>query len=286
MKTKIAYLVALVCALTFATSAFADAEEQFYKKDQIRGFISFGGDFRGMFDDFHSYVNSTALMNGGHMAAASDADSTKTAYAGKLKYGKFDDYYIGLHVNVGAQYKQFLTWINMNFMPTQVSERPSSTYVNTSADGNSMKFPLYDVRWFSYGADWMFGWKLFGENTFINLIPSVGLGFNLINFHLASNFDFEDLDSPGTYVSARDRYYSTMAMTFNSELELRIELGQFGIGIYGGYRYAEYNDLEIENNVLVGEPYDTDNSGETWFAGLRLTWTFLSDWQSKQAEKL
>lgn len=283
MKTKITYLVALACALMFASTASADTEEGFYEKNHIRGFISIGGDYRGMFKEFRNYVNQVALSNGVH--AVEDGDSTEL-YAGNIKYSKFDDYYMGLHVNIGAQYKQFLTWFDINFMPTQISKRPSSTYTAVSDSGVGNKFPLYDIRWFCYGADWMFGWKLLGENSVINLIPAVGFGFNLINFHFASNFDLENED--GSYSRLRDRYYSTLASTFNSELEIRLELGQFGIGLYGGYRAVRYNELNVEGDKLETAfgKYDTDNIGDTWFVGLRLTWTFLSDWQEKQNNKL
>ncbi len=238
MKTKIVYLVALLCALTFSTSAFADAETGFYEKDHIRGFISIGGDYRGMLDAFQKYVNSTAFWNDGHELKSSDS-----------------------------------------------SEKSSDTYTVTSDGGNSAKMPLFDVKWFTYGADWMFGWKLFGENTFINLIPSVGFGFNLINFHMASIFDIKD-QSSSNVVKMRDRYYSTMALSLAAELEFRLEFGPFGIGIYGGYRYIDYNELEVEGKRLTNYAYDTDNCGDTWFVGLRLTWTFMSDWERKQADKL
>ena len=292
MKTKLLFLSALVCSMTFATSAFADTEAGFYEKEHIRGFISIGADYRGMFSEFKNYVNQTAFYNGGHYIevesadASSDEDETTAELEyGKLNYSKFDDYYMGLHVNVGAQYKQFLTWFDINFMPSQVSESKGSSY---TVGGE--QFPLYDVRWFAYGADWMFGWKLFGEDSFINLIPAVGFGFNLMNFHLASNFDIAE------GVTLRDRYYSTMATTVAAELELRVELGQFAIGAYGGYRYARYNELDVEGEKLVnttklsngGEhgSYNTDNVGDTWYVGLRLTWIFHSDWQNKQQNKL
>ena len=283
MKTKITYLAALVCALVLAPSVLADTEEGFYEKNHIRGFISLGGDYRGMFGEFRNYVNQVAFSNGVHVV--DDGDSSEV-YAGKINYSKFDDYYLGLHLNIGAQYKQFLTWFDINFMPTQISERPSSTYSTSSESGASIKFPLYDVRWFAYGADWMFGWKLLGESTPINLIPAVGFGFNLINFHFASNFDLENED--GSYTEMRDRYYSTIASTFNSELELRLEISQFAIGVYGGYRAVRYNELNVEGNNLETAfgKYDTDNVGDTWFVGLRLTWIFLSDWQEKQNNKL
>ena len=120
----------------------------------------------------------------------------------------------------------------------------------------------------------------------VNLIPAVGFGFNLINFHFASNFDLENDD--GSYTGLRDRYYSTIASTFNSELELRLEISQFAIGVYGGYRAVRYNELNVEGNNLETAfgKYDTDNVGDTWFVGLRLTWIFLSDWQEKQNDKL
>ncbi len=285
MKTKITSFLwsALLCAMTFATGAFADTESGFYEKEHIRGFISIGADYRGMFSEYQNYVNKTAFMNGVHVGSV--GDSAKL-YAGPLKYETFDDYYFGMHVNIGAQYKQFLTWFDINFMPTQTSERPDKTYETVSEDGSStMNFPLYDVRWFAYGADWMFGWKLFGENTFINLIPAVGFGFNLINFHLASNFDWFSADD-GTTETTRDRYYSTFASTFNSELELRLEFGPIALGAYGGYRCVRYNELSVEGLVRHGGEYDTDNIGDTWFLGVRLTWIFRSEWQKKQDDKL
>ena len=282
MKTKIVYLVSLLCALTFATSAFADAEDAFYEKDHIRGFISIGADYRGMFDGFEEYVNNISRINTGHMIK--DTSGNAEFYGGSLKYAAFDNWYVGLHMNVGAQYKQFLTWFNINFMPTQISERPAKSYTVTGeTSGNTEKMPLFDVRWFTYGVDWMFAWKLFGEHTFINLIPAVGFGFNLMNVHFASIFSVGETKD---YVDLRDRYYSTMDMTFNTELELRLEFDPIAIGIYGGYRHIDYSEIEIENSLLDYGANDTDNNGDTWFIGLRVTWIFLSDWQRKQADKL
>lgn len=286
MKTKITYLAALVCALTFATSSFADTEAGFYEKDHIRGFISIGADYRGMFSEFQKYVNAIAFVNGGQSPLVKDSASSGQEYYGDFEYSEFDDYYIGLHVNIGAQYKQFLTWFDINFMPSQVSERPDDFYIAESESGDQMAFPLYDVRWFAYGADWMFGWKLFGENTVVNLIPAIGVGFNLINFHMASNFDVVSHEEGGETVRMRDRYYSTIANTFNAEMELRLEFGPIAIGAYGGYRYIRYNDLSVEGNRLETTAYDTDNVGDTWFAGVRLTWIFRSEWQRKQDDKL
>lgn len=287
MKTKIAsFLTAAVFSvLALANTSFADDETGFYEKDHIRGFISIGGDYRGMRTAFQDYVNNLAFIRGGHTYAAPGDSIAHSYHGGKMSYNKFDDYYLGLHVNFGAQYKQFQTWIDVNFMPTQISERKSSTYsAYDDEDGSKRDFPLYDVKWYTYGADWMFGWKILGEHTFFNVIPAVGFGFNLINIHFASDFDVDE------GVTLRNRYYSTMATTVNSEIEARLEFDHLAIGLYGGYRFVRYNELSVEGTDLlktkISDYDDTDNSGDTYFLGLRLTWIFHSDWQTKQENKL
>jgi hypothetical protein len=170
MKTKIASFLSIVALslLTLATASFADEDKGFYEKDHVRGFISVGADYRGMRSEYQRYVNTVALYNGSHqiktVVSNSDGtgvDSLNQWSSGDIgKYSKFDDYYFGLHVNVGAQYKQFLTWIDFNFMPTQVSKRKASSYTVSDYKGkavSSTQFPLYDVEWFTYGADWMVG---------------------------------------------------------------------------------------------------------------------------------
>ncbi len=300
MKTKIASFltIAALSLLTLATGAFADAEEGFYEKDHVRGFISIGADYRGMRKEFQNYVNTVAFSNWGHLANAGLRDSTGevtsdtlTLYQGAYNYNKFNSYYLGLHVNIGAQYKQFLTWFDINFMPSQTSERKKSSYTAYNVDGTdtdvkNRSYPLYDVEWFSYGADWMFGWKLFGENSFINLIPAVGFGFNLINFHFASNFTIHEMGNRDNYAILRDRFYSVLASTVTAEMEFRLDLGRLALGAYGGYRFVRYNDLELENFNIDYDKNGTDNVGDTWYLGLRATWYFLSSWEKKQADKL
>ena len=285
MKTKIASLclAAVFSILAFATNSSA-ADDGFYDKEHIRGFVSLGGDFRGMLPGFHDYINDVALAYGS-LRYRSDTDSTIYQPAKAPKYSKFNKFYPGLQFNVGAQYKQFMTWINFNFMLTQISERPSSSIAAVDTSGNAVKFPLYDARWFSYGADWMFGWKILGEDAFFNLIPAVGIGFNMMNIHFTSNYLLTSLDSKEDVIM-RDRYYSTMSASFNAELEARLQFEQFSIGIYGGYRAVRYNDIKVEGTNLYTTSFDTDNDGDTWFVGLRIGWTFLSPWEKKQLDKI
>lgn len=303
MKTKITSFLkaAVLSVLALSTVSLAEEDNGFYEKDHVRGFLSFGADYRLMTDEFQSYVNKTAFYEGTRQFAEAGSEEAQTYQADKSitkGYSKFEDYYLGLHVNVGAQYKQFLTWMDINFMPTQVSERSGKTYnsspvaaadADEDASSNTvMKFPLYDVKWFSYGADWMFGWKLFGEHTFINVIPAAGIGFNLINFHLAADYTVSDGSNTA---DTRDRYYSTFASTFAAEVEVRLELDPIAIGLYAGYRYIRYNELDVEGVLLADDlngsrTYDTDNDGDTFCIGLRVTWIFQSEWQKKQHDKL
>lgn len=266
----------LLLALVTAASA-TETESAFYEKDHIRGFISIGGDYRGMSSDYAKYINRLLFSSGkGTIVETSSDDDDETTQTYKKdgnlsSYDHFDDYYLGLHVNIGAQYKQFLTWFDINFMPTQVSEGKGS----------------YDARWFSYGADWMFGWKLFGESAFLNLIPAVGAGFSLLNLHFTEAYDILSYNSnvdisEQTTVDMENRYYSTIAWTFNAELEARLEFDPFSVGIYGGYRFVRYGKLTIED-VEYG---DQDQNGNTFFVGARVTWTFLSKWQKRQRDKL
>ena len=286
MQTKIASLclAAVFSILAFATNSSA-ADDGFYDKEHIRGFVSLGGDFRGMLPGFHDYINDVAFAYG---SLRYRSDSTIYQPTKAPKYSKFNKFYPGLQFNVGAQYKQFMTWINFNFMLTQISERPSSSIAAVDTSGNAVKFPLYDARWFSYGADWMFAWKLFGESAPINLIPAVGFGFSLMNMHFGSNFNYVEVDNKENVTQLRDRFYSTLATTVNAELELRIELGRFALGAYGGYRFVRYNDIQREafTTDVTNWENTTDNVGDTYFFGIRATWYFLSLWEKKLNDKL
>jgi hypothetical protein len=158
--------------------------------------------------------------------------------------------------------------------------------VVADTSGNAATAPLYDARWFAYGADWMFGWKLLGEDAFFNLIPAVGIGFNMLNVHFTSNYVIFDQEKANDYVVMRDRYYSTMAASFKADLEARLQFEQFSIGLYAGYHVVRYNEFNVEGSNLHTHINDTDNDGDTWYVGLRFGWTFLSFWDKKQQDKI
>lgn len=281
MKRNFPSLLIFVASLFAITaSAFAEPEEGFYEKHDIRGFISVGADYRGMRSAYANYLNRLLFnKNQGFVVdkITAEGDTVKGAVLDKdiSRYEHFNDYYLGLHIEVGAQYHQFLTWFDINFMPTQVSDKPAS-YSSTTGER------LYDVKWFAYGIDWMFGWKLFGENTVINLIPSAGIGLNLLNVHLASDYYFIESGSDSSYVQARNRYYSTLSPTFNAQVEFRVSFDPISVGAYAGYRVVRFNEIDFEGHTLG----DSDNNGDTWFLGAKITWTFLSENQKKLRDKL
>lgn len=257
-------ILTALCAVAFTSIAFAETPDGFYDKEQVRGFISLKGDYRHMRSEGVDAINKIAF-------GESIVRKSGSALA---DYKTFDNDYVGLHVDLGAEYKQFLTWVDVDFMPVQKSERP--------ADYTSGGYPLYDVTWNSYGANWMFGWKLLGADAPINLIPSVGIGFSLLNVHLGTNYLLVNEEDTTDVVTTRDRSYSTMGMSYNAELEARIQLGQFSLGGYGGYKMINYDAMKMEG-FKVG---NYDFSADTWFVGGKVTWTMLSPWQRKQRDRI
>lgn len=279
MRTKLSVSFSAVCllGLVLTTHAFANAADGFYDRGLLRGFISIAGDYRNMNSEFKNYINDLLFSSSANVVTDAAGEISDTVFDASIdRYGTFDDYYMGLHVQFGAQYKQFLTWFDVNFMPTQISEKP--------ADYNAYGNRLYDVSWFTCGLDWMFGWKLLGENSVINLIPAAGFGLNLLSVHFASDYDYPYSDG-SDWVQLRNRNYSTFASTFNTEIELRLNLDPFSIGGYGGYRVIRYDPITIsedDDGTTLGDP---DRNGDTWFVGVKLTWTFLSETQRKLRDK-
>ncbi|NLO23802.1 MAG: hypothetical protein GX116_05670 [Fibrobacter sp.] len=289
MKTKLTSFFA-ICVLFLSASLYAS--ETFYDKTLVRGFISFGGEYRNMSSEHVNYVNSLLFR---HSSVIVDVDSNFVYLdldSEARNYRKFTKHTIGLNINLGAEYKQLMTWFNLHFTPTQTSKKPAKF-----GDFNNK---LYDARWYSYGLDWLFAWKLLNEQSVINLIPAAGLGFNLLNIHFPSNYDFikvgtkTNLDAlkgigyeKSGVVSTKDRYYSNFAATAHAELELRLNIDPISFGVYGGYRYVRYSEFKIteggNESWILGDP---EVKGDAMFVGARLTWTFLSKRQKELKLKL
>lgn len=294
MKTKLTSF--LLTTLLFSSINVSMAlASGFYDKNLVRGFISIGGEYRSMGSEHMNYVNGI-LFKGASTIINNTDTSTILDFDSQIdKYGHFNGNVIGLNLNVGAEYKQLISWFNFHLIPTQVSKKPSNY--------GDFQNRLYDARWFSYGADWMFGWMLLHEKSIFNIIPSVGLGMSLLNIHFASNYALVDGNAtysitddgkvscnPEDVITIADRYYSNFSSAFHAELEFRIKMDPISIGVYGGYRYVSYGPLSItskdETITYVLDNTDTDISCDSWFIGARLTWTFLSNRQRELKIKL
>jgi hypothetical protein len=194
------------------------ASDGIYDHDLVRGFLSIKGDFRSMKSDGVRYINDETGLT-----------AIKRSYAKN---------YLDGHVEIGAEYDQLRTWFDIDFMPITPTRE--------------------DTEWFSYGFTWMWGYKLWRQNSAFNIIPSAGPGVELQNIRPSKEKELESLFGP----------------TLNLELELRFQHPQLSAGIYGGYKVVRhYNGYR-------------DINADKVFVGLKLSWTMLNNYQKKERDLL
>ncbi|MDR3000782.1 MAG: hypothetical protein LBU89_05905 [Fibromonadaceae bacterium] len=159
--------------------------------------------------------------------------------------------HLGGHVEIGAEYHQLRTWFDVDFMPI------------TPTRGNT--------EWFAYGITWMWGYKVLPQNSFVNIIPSIGPGVELMNLR----------------ESSRDRVVSSFGPTLNLELEFRLQFSQFSAGAYGGYKVIRHDGWSDESRPAAGDwPYGGDLNADKVFAGIKFSWTMLNNFQRREKDLL
>jgi len=215
----------LPAALGLALLAQAAFAESIYDRDLVRGFLSLKGDFRSMKSNGVKFIN---LATG----------------------ESFKKQYYDLHLDIGAEYNQLLTWFDINFMPL------------TQNKG--------DTDWYEYGMTWMWGYKLLQQNSIFNIIPSAGFGFELLNIR----------------ASEYDRVISCIGPSLNLELELRFQWSQFSAGIYGGYKVVRQDGWdELSRAAGASSPFNDvyvgDVNFDKVFAGVKFSWTMLNNFQKR-----
>jgi len=153
------------------------------------------------------------------------------------------------HVEIGAEYNELRTWFDVDFMPI------------TPTRGGT--------EWYSYGITWMWGYKLLSQNTLFNLIPSMGPGFELLNIRRGKT----------------EEVMSSIGPTLNLELEIRLQFSQFSAGIYGGYKVVRHYDWD-ELTLERGDPpfRFIDVNADKMFAGFKISWTMLNNFQKRERE--
>jgi hypothetical protein len=161
--------------------------------------------------------------------------------------------YLGAQAEIGAEYLQLRTWFDINFMP------------QTPTRG--------DTEWYTYGVTWMWGYKLLKQNSILNIIPSIGPGIELQNIR------------GGEKPAVDSRVVSSWGPTLNLELELRLQVSQFSIGVYGGYKVVRF-DSWTGNSAGEAPPFPSsgDINADKAFVGGKLTWTMLNNFQRREKD--
>jgi len=161
---------------------------------------------------------------------------------------KYASTYVDGHVEIGAEYLQLRTWFDIDFMPF------------TPERG--------DTEWFSYGITWMWGYKIFPQNAFFNIIPAAGPGLELMNVRIGNGAELE----------------SSFGPTLNLELELRLQWSQFSAGLYGGYKVVRHYDhsdwVTYDGKSLPSRDINADRA----FVGLKFSWTMLNSFQKREKD--
>jgi len=258
---------------------------EFYIKDQVKGFFSIKTEMRNYTDQAMSDINDVAFRQGlGFATIKYDStnkpiDTTFAVDRRVFNYKQFVSPILGFGGEVGAQYHQLLTWVDGYFMAPQSSKVPSSLA------GTGMQ----DVRWHHYGFNLMCGYMLAPEQSVINLIPSVGFGFSLMNARFASNYNLLYSTAPDAemkWYTMTDRYYSSFAKDLNTQVELRLNLGAgISLGGYTGIRMTWVDQYTIESGQE--DYFLTQNTvAHNWFIGGKVTYTLPSVYETKEKEKL
>lgn len=281
-------IITLIGILATTLLAQDNPRGEFYIKEDVKGFLSFKEDYQRFSQQAISGINHSVFKeNWGYStidfdSAGAPVDTFFVSDTNRLyQYSQFGPDILGMGFEIGAQYHQISSWLDIFFMPTQVSPVPSSI---------ANPVGLWDIKWYRYGFDWMFGYMIAPPNSFVNVIPSAGFGFNLLNIHYASSYDLSWKSPPDPLMSLYslgDRYYSTFGRDVTAQIEVRFNLGiGISLGGYAGTRMTWYDRITLESG---GQEYIMNHdemSGNAWFIGGKVTYTMQSISEKREKEKL
>lgn len=223
-------ILSIALVLAF-TAPVAFAAEGIYNRSLVRGFLAIKGDFSYPKSDVIKFINGVT--------------------GDDVRGGKgFSQGYMDGHVEIGAEYDQLRTWFDVDFMP--YSPKKGS------------------AKWYTYGLSWMWGYKILPHNSFFNIIPSIGPGFELMNIR----------------TSDADRVISSLGPSFDVELELRVQFPQLSVGLYGGYKVVRHDDWDVATKTAETDPwpYNGDINADKAFIGIKVSWTMLNDFQKTEKD--
>jgi hypothetical protein len=319
----------LICFtwIALCSSAFAlgDGESKFYDGKDIKVWIAAGVDYR-KFDV--ERINDLIFNHMGFSDTANIAIDTSdtretflfnvSAYAPGTYSRLEEDIPMG-HVEFGVNYKQVVMGFRFSGMQTQISEKPSNipNYDKTYSYGNGItgihsysngvesyeindakgkyhpiggKAILWDAKMYMFNLDLNFGWMLFPENSPFNIVPSIGLGYSILNITFpGSYFIFysggsEESDPRVAPITIENSHYTSFGKSITPELEVRLRLfSGLHVAAYSGWKVTRVDkvELESEGEEDSGRTYyqigDRDGRADSYYGGVRLIYIFQSE---------
>jgi hypothetical protein len=130
------------------------------------------------------------------------------------------------------------------------------------------------------------GWLIFDSKSAFNIVPMTSFGFTSVNATFPGAFEYyvQGSEDPNLQpLTLRRKHYTSFGKFLQLDLDLRINLNQFSISAVGGYKIVRYDQFRLytpDNEAEGGVSWyggKQDSKMDSWMAGFKITYTFLSD---------
>jgi hypothetical protein len=319
-------------ALCSSAFALGDGESKFYDGKDIKVWVAAGVDYRKFdverINDLifnHMRISDTATVQ---LVDPDDPTKTKPellyfavdAYAPNF-YPRMEEEIPMAHLEFGVNYKQVVMGVRFAGMQTQVSERPNnipdyietgstqgmtqthsysngveSLIVNDAAGFNheiGESAVLWDAQMHMFNIDLNFGWMLFPEKSPFNIVPSIGLGYSILNVKFPGRYSiyyastFETVSSMASPVIIEDAHYTSYGKSITPDLEVRLRLfGGLYVAANAGWKVTRIDRVKLEAEAVeqgeegINQNYQVgyrDGRADSYYGGVRLIYIFQSE---------
>lgn len=302
----IQFIVAtLLLTLVSVSSVWSDASD--YDSDKIKPFVSIGLDYRFIdVEDINNMISNDlgTFIDGEEISGlARDPNSSR--------YGNFLDQDYSGNLAFGIQYDQMVISFQGFLVPKQVVARPSGLTSDSLFFNETTKDTTYtwgkglrynDIDLSIYGGDFRFGYQVFPQESFINIIPTLGYGLTFVDVTFPANYQYipgvgQDVtEFPSLEVE--NRPYTSIAHSLTAELEGRLKIaGPLHLSGYIGYRTVSFDRFRASRSGIqqsntqgaqgaqganqeapivwmFGPP---ERSADMYYGGAKLTWLWKSN---------
>lgn len=282
-RLKISFSALILIMVSFAQ---VWASDDMYNKDNIRPFVSLGADYRFIdVKDLNTLVHDRMYqITTGSESYGISKDQLVASY------GDFTDQGISGTFAFGIEYERMLFSFAGFGMEEQAVLKPSNltsqtfTYTEVLPDTTyqwASSVTYRDMRLSMYGVDFNFGYKIFPDGSFLNIIPSLAYGVTFIDLTFPANYQYipynEDTEQFVHHIE--NQPYTSIARSLSAEVEGRLRLaGPLHVGGYVGYRSVSFEKFRAnrDNSIvwIFGEP---SQSADMYYGGVRLTWVWKSN---------